>query len=223
MKFKIWILVIVLALQGAALVNAQPMVGFTEGEIAFDYSQTPFGPYSGSFQAIGPAGGAGDFIDPGETEGCGGVAGSSIDGHLFLGYGAIRNPDKSLDLVILMIFTDSEPITPGTYSIDVTDFSSFFWYLDDVEGIVMPDNLDDANWDDLVASLIAAHKFASISGSITIDQLDASSASGTFTGAMIDLDDIMTLISVSNGAFQLTGGYVASDDASFSELKTMYR
>ncbi len=223
MKSVTMIAILACCLLSAVSATAQPAVAYAAGEIGFDYSRPVFGGYSGSFHALGPAGGAGEFISPEESEGCGGLTGNTPDVHFFMASGAVRNPDSSQDIVVMVIYSDTASISNGSYPVNFIDFSSIFMYLDDVTEFVYPEDTTELDWNAILGSVVAAHKFISISGEINIDEINSGMASGTFNGSMSDADDPAFLLSVENGEFALTGGLVSADEASFSELKSMFR
>jgi hypothetical protein len=221
MKSVTMIAILACCLLTSVSATAQPAVAYAAGEIEFNY--TGSGGYSESFHAVGPAGGAGEFILPEEAEGCGGLTGNTPDVHFFMASGAVRNPDSSQDIVVMVIYSDTESITNGSYPINPYDFSSIVLYLDDVTYFVYPEDTTELDWNAILGSVVAAHKYISLTGIITIGEINSGIANGTFSGFMSDMAIPPVTITVENGTFALTGGLVSAAEASFSELKSMFR
>ncbi len=209
----------------ATSVAALPLTGFGQGTIHFPYQQWPIGDFQGQFDAEGPAGGAGNFISPGYDQGAGGVAGDLPEGGATLvAYGAARNPDDSLDLLVLVVHTATDTLVPGTsYEVSVEDPVCQVWFLDDVTGITLPDDLTQVDWEDLVGAVEAAHKFVAYSGEVRLNVLDATQVEGAISGRMFDLNDTLLMIQTETGTFHLDAAFTGNRALGMGELKLLYR
>jgi hypothetical protein len=173
---------------------------FTQGRLAFDYQQWPFGSYSGSFDAEGASL---DSLIWGEGQLA--AAGGSIqvvqDSTIAWAYGAVYAADQSVDLGLLFL-RRAGALTPGVYPIDVTGFTAQFVFFDSMSGLTIPEDPTDIQaW---LAALSAEHKFFGATGSITVSEVSDSSFVGSFSGRMLDPTSL-TIISISAGVFAMAG------------------
>ena len=173
---------------------------YTEGLLAFDYQQWPFGSYGGSFSAEGASldsliwGGA-------QTEAAGGSIQVVQDSTIAWAYGAVYEADQSVDLGLLFLRRPGV-LTPGTYPIDVTGFTVQYVFFDGLAGLTIPEDPTDLQaWLDALA---AEHKFFGATGSITVSELSDSSFAGSFSGRMLD-PTTLTIVTISNGVFAMQG------------------
>jgi hypothetical protein len=198
------ILTVILCISLAMPVFAEDevLVEYYQGSYHFDYEQWPWGSYSGTFDAMG------EILDPdsgwaeGQTQSVGGRLEVMGDTLTVWGYGAVLNPDETVDVAAVFTRTGGTELLPGTYSVDTTNYMTLFAFFDDVGEFEIPEEGGDmAAWLD---SLEADQKFFSTSGSITITEVDEDGFAGTFTGSMADPFDF-TIITVDNASFDMDG------------------
>jgi hypothetical protein len=94
---------------------------FTQGRLAFDYQQWPFGSYSGSFDAEGAS------LDSliwgeGQLEAVGGSIQVLQDSTIAWAYGAVYEADQTVDLALL--FLRRPGALTRCLSVDVTGFGA---------------------------------------------------------------------------------------------------
>lgn len=199
-------------LAAPAMAQDEVLAVYDQGSLSFDYDQWPFGSYNGSFSAEGA------FLDSllwGDTQlmAAGGRLEVKQDTTAAWAYGAIYNPDTSVDVSVLFV-RGLGALTPGYHPIDLADFMTMYAYFDDVSEFTIPtDSTDIQVWLD---SVVAAHKFFGSSGGIQVDAVNDSSFAGSFSGQMIDMGSLM-IIAVSGGLFDMSGGpVVTAAPASFA-------
>ncbi|MDP6418761.1 MAG: T9SS type A sorting domain-containing protein [Candidatus Krumholzibacteria bacterium] len=187
--------------------SASAEVVYYEGAYAFDYEQWPWGGYDGSFFASGP------MFDPetgwpdGHTESVGGSKMVYADTLVTYCVAAILNPDSTVNVAALFLRTDADNFEPGDYAIDVTDFMAGYAFFDRVSNFTVPEDPSDLGaWID---GIVADHKFFGTSGVVSLEEASDTALRGTFYGAMADPNDF-TIISVTNGYFDLAGMVVSS-------------
>lgn len=184
---------------------------FDGGDMAFDYVQTPFPNYSGSFAASGPALPPDGQLPPGQTSGVGGgTVPVTADSLQTAFYAVNANDDGTFDVALAALRTDGEP-TPGTYPVDLTTGTALFGFIDDAVSLDLPDTLDQEHLVDWLLNLPAAHKLISTSGSISVAGASADTLYGTFNGTTVDVDNIFFLVNVNDGSFALSGAEVVLD------------
>ena len=173
---------------------------FTEGLLAFDYQQWPFGSYGGSFHAEGAS------LDSliwggGQLEAAGGSIQVVQDSTIAWAYGAVYEADQTVDLGLLILRRPGA-LAPGVYPIDVTSFTAQFVFFDSMSGLTIPEDPTDIQaW---LNALTAEHKFLGATGSITVSEVSDSSFVGTFSGRMLDPTSFM-IITISGGVFAMAG------------------
>jgi hypothetical protein len=200
MKSLLASLLVLVCLAVPALAQDGLVALYTEGLLAFDYQQWPFGSYSGSFSAEGASL---DSLIWGEGQLA--AAGGSIqvlqDSTIAWAYGAVYEADESVDLGLLFLRRPG-PLTPGVYPIDVTGFTAQLIFFDGMSGLTIPEDPTDIQaWLDALA---AEHKFFGATGSITVSEVSDSSFVGSFSGRMLD-PTTFTIITISNGVFAMQG------------------
>jgi hypothetical protein len=185
-----------------ALAQDQVLVEYYQGSYHFDYEQWPWGGYNGTFDAMG------EILDPdlgwaeGQTQSVGGRLEVMSDTLTVWGYGAVLNPDATVDVAAVFTRTAGTELLPGNYPVDTTNFMTIFGFFDNVAEFEIPEEGGDMSaWLD---TLEADQKFFSTSGSITITQVDEDGFAGTFTGSMADPGDF-TIITVDNASFNMDG------------------
>jgi hypothetical protein len=177
---------------------------YDSGAASFSFAQTPFPIYSGSFAAEGEALPDGGGLPASGQAAAAGMAPVTVDSVATAIYAAADNGDGTWDLVFLALRTEGEP-TPGDYPVDLDTAASLFAFVDDAQVASFPDTLDQDIVVDWLMSLPAAHKFASISGSIQLSGADPDTLHGSFSGLCVDLDNVSFLINVTGGQFAMSG------------------
>jgi|GEM_PF-3017353 len=193
------ILVFGLCVFGAVGATAQEVLTtYDHGNLSFDYDQWPFGSINGTFSAAGALDmETGMPVDG--VAGCGGALEAALgDTVNALSAAVIVNDDGSLDVAIIFVRFPNGP-TPGTYGVDLTNFTAGYAWLDDVVDFQMPEGTDYAAWLD---ALVAAYKFVSTSGSVTVSAVDNNGFTATFSGMMADAATI-TILTISAGQFAI--------------------
>ena len=194
-----------LATTPAAAQIADPDTLYDAGSIGFDYVQTPFPSYGGTFAAAGSALLPDGSLPPGADQAVGGgSAAALLDTVGTIAYGVVANADGTYDAALIALKSVG-PLTPGTYPIDITVGDAIFGFLDDAESFDLPDTLDQDTLLPWLQDLPAAHKLISISGAITVSAVSADTLQGTFSGLTVDIDDNFFLVNVSGGQFALSG------------------
>lgn len=210
---RLFALSLVISLATAA--TAQMPVGvpfYDAGSMSFDYVQTPFPGYSGSFAAEGDGLAPDGTLPPGQTEAVGGawVFSAVNDTVRTAWFAVVDNQDGTFDAALAAIATLDVP-TPGTYPVDLENGTALFGFMDDAESFDLPDTLSQEALIDWLFELPAAHKLISTSGSITLAGVDPDTLHGTFSGTTVDLDNFLFFVNVSNGEFALSGGDPLAD------------
>jgi len=192
----------------AAAQIADPDTLYDAGSISFDYVQTPFPNYSGTFAAEGDGLNPDGTWPPGVTEAVGGGSAiATLDTVATVLYGAIANADGTFDSVLVALKTIG-PLTAGTYPVDITNGTAIFGFIDDAENFDLPDTLDNDSIMEWLLDLPAAHKLISASGSIQVAGVSADTLYGTFSGTTVDLDNSFFFVNVNDGQFALSGADV---------------
>jgi len=198
-------LLLALAATPAAAQIADPDTLYDAGSISFDYVQTPFPSYGGSFAAEGAALLPDGSLPPGADQAVGGgSAAALLDTVGTIAYGVVANADGTFDATLIALKSVG-PLTPGTYGIDINVGDAIFGFLDDAENFDLPDTLDQETLLPWLQDLPAAHKLISISGAITVSAVSADTLAGSFSGLTADIDDNFFLVNVSGGQFALSG------------------
>jgi len=193
-----------LALPATAQI-ADPDTLYDAGSISFDYVQTPFPSYSGTFAAEGEGLDPDGTLPPGVTEAVGGgSAVATLDTVATVFYGVVANVDGTFDSVLVALKTIG-PLTAGTYPVDLTSGTAIFGFIDDAENFDLPDTLDNDSIMEWLQDLPAAHKLVSLSGSIQIVGVSADTLHGTFSGTTVDLDNTLFFVNINDGQFALSG------------------
>jgi len=189
----------------AAAQIADPDTLYDAGAISFDYVQTPFPNYSGSFAAAGEALLPDGTLPPGATEAVGGGSALALlDTVATAIYGVVANSDGTYDAALVALRTVG-PLTAGSYPVDVSGGTAIFGFIDDAASLDLPDTLDTAELLQWFQDLPAAHKLVSTTGSIQIAAVSADTLRGSFSGTTVDIDDIFFLVNVQDGQFALSG------------------
>lgn len=181
------------------------------GTMSFDYQQVGGG-ISGNFVSVGGLSGT----PP--TQGT--IAATfPLDGlNYLLVLGAVEDGAEFRDAGVILV-SSVAPITPGPYSLDGTN--AVFLQIDDAMGWNPPADPCAVNWSIELASIVAAGKYGSVSGTLNLDSLDMGGASGTFTALVADPDSGIQL-EVTSGSFNVVPPS-AVEDSSFGSVKALYR
>ena len=188
-------------LAAPALAQDEIFAIYDEGSYSFSWAQWPFGDYDGNFAAAGAILDSLTWGDT-QTQSCGGSNMSVQDTTIAWCYGARYNPDTTVDIGAIFV-RSTGPITPGSYPVDINTFMAGFAFFDDITNFSIPDIGGDlATW---LAGLNAAHRMVSSGGTINVQAVSDTEFRGTFSGTAVDADNVLLIITVSNGAFNLTG------------------
>ncbi len=193
---------VILSLASAAFGQDQVYATYYEGDYAFDYDQWPFGSYDGSHDVSGVILDTVIGWEPGQTESVGGRLEERADTLTAWAYGALLNADDTVDMGALFIRSASGSLSPGNYSIDLSNYMVMFAFMDDITNFSIPEAGDDMS--EFISNLQADQKLFGTTGSIQVTQVDEFGFRGSFSGTMTDPSDL-TIISISNGAFSLEG------------------
>jgi hypothetical protein len=178
---------------------------YAGGAVSFTYRQTPFPIYSGVFavegEALLPDGG----WTPGQTMAVGGGMGLITPDSVATAIYAIQDNGNDTYDVGLTVLRSFGPLQPGNFPVNAQTGAALFLFIDDAATVALPDTLDAPTIIQWFQDLPAAHKFVSLSGSITVSTVSADTLAGTFTGTATDIDNIFLLINVSSGTFALRG------------------
>jgi len=181
------------------------------GTMSFDYQQIGGG-ISGSFVSVGGLSGT-----P-VTEGT--IATTFVlDGlNYLLVLGATEDGTEFTDAGVILV-SSVAPIAPGIFSLDGTN--AVFLQIDNASGWTPPADPCAVNWTNELASINAAGKYGSISGTLNLLSLDMGGAAGVFNAVVEDPDSGIQL-DVTNGEFNVVPPS-AVDDASWGSTKALYR
>jgi hypothetical protein len=178
---------------------------YAGGALGFTYRQTPFPIYSGVFDVEGDALLPDGSWNPGQTEAVGGGMGMVTPDTVATALYALQDNGNDTYDVSLAVLRTLGPLQPGTYPIDVQAGTALFIFIDDAVSVALPDTLDAAIIIQWFQDLPAAHKFVSISGSVSVSTVSADTLAGTFSGTASDIDNVFFLINVTDGHFALRG------------------
>ncbi len=199
-RFAALLVILLLALPAAAQVEV--LATYYQGDYSFDYDQWPFGSYDGSHDASGSILDTINGWEPDQTESVGGRLEMRADTLTAWAYGARLNPDDTVDMGALFLRSASGNLSPGNYSIDLTNYLVMFAFMDNISNFSIPE--EGADMAAFISSLEADQKFFGTGGSINVTQVDDYGFSGSFSGTMADPGDFK-IISISNGLFDLDG------------------
>lgn len=210
------LILLAVAWLAACPASAQPLAG---GRLEFRYRQFPSGPYSGAFRAEGSVFDLSAFPPsaPGAVHGARIVHGGQ---HTILVVGGFGNADASADLSFLLLKSD-QPFTPGTYIVDPVTFSVTFGFLDDARAVQIPPEPWNADWQLVLETILARHKFGAISGVITLDVVGSDRIAGTFRGFLVD--DGGVTITLSDASFSVGLVVTPVEPLTWGSIKSSYR
>jgi hypothetical protein len=178
---------------------------YAGGAVGFTYRQTPIPIYSGVFDVEGDALLPDGSWNPDQTEAVGGGMGLVTPDSVATAIYAIKhNTDDTYDVSLTVLRTFG-PLQPGTYPVSPQTGSALYVFIDDAVSVALPDTLDTPTIIQWFQDLPAAHKFVSVTGSITVSTASADTLAGTFLGTATDIDNVFFLVAVTNGRFALRG------------------
>jgi hypothetical protein len=206
----------------AATAAAQPAFTwpYGQGSVSFHYQQWPFGTYAGDFQADGHQF-DGPFIPGDFDQAVGGLCTSVQDTTTAFWYAAVLEPDQSVDLSMLWVRKPGAELTPGDYPVDVLGRTVLFAFIDGITDFTPPDDFgsfDPSAWLD---SITCEHLFMAISGTVHLDHIGIRSFVGTFSGVASDTG--LMFVSISSGTFWVIGPEVGNEEASWGDVKALFR
>jgi hypothetical protein len=178
---------------------------YAGGALGFTYRQTPIPIYSGVFAAEGDALLPDGSLPPGQTEAVGGGMGMVTPDSVATAIYAIKDNGNDTYDVGLAVLRTFGPLQPGAYPINVQTGAALFIFIDDAASVALPDTLDAATIIQWFQDLPAAHKFVSLTGSISVSTVSADTLAGTFTGSAADIDNVLLIVNVTAGHFALRG------------------
>jgi hypothetical protein len=189
----------------AAAQFEDPDALYDAGSLRFDYAQTPFPIYSGSFAAEGPGLQPDGTLPPGADQAVGGGSAPALEDTVgTVAYAVTANADGTYDAALIALKSVG-PLAPGSFEVDLSVGTAIFGYLDDAENFDLPDTLDQDSLLPWLQDLPAAHKLISYGGTITVEAVSADTLRGTFDVNTLDIDDPLFLVNVSGGEFALSG------------------
>jgi hypothetical protein len=202
----------------ALLILAAPVLATTPdilingGTMDFLYNEVPGGSINGTFGSSGSL-----VADPPDQ----GTAATTYELN-GLNYatvvGAVDDGANFIDGGVIVV-SDAAPIAVGTYPFDMAD--GWFFFVDDAVGWVPPADLWNTNWTLELASISAAGKYGSMSGSVTFTSVSSTLIAGTFTATVID-PGTGTTLAISSGEFNVETT-TAVDASSWGGVKELYR
>ncbi len=203
-RYLFWLLTLAaLALAAQALAQEDAVLSiYYQGDYRFDYEQWPWGDYDGTHEVSGV------ILDPefgwaeGQTESVGGRMEVRSDTLTAWGYGALLNPDDTVDMGALYIRSASGSLSPGYYGIDLTDYTVMFTFMDDITNFSIPP--EGADMAEFISSMEASQKFFGTTGGIDVTEVGDWGFRGSFSGTMTDPGDLK-IITITGGVFDIDG------------------
>lgn len=219
MKFAPLVASAVVSLLAMSSAWAQ-VASYEGGTISFDYAEFPLGMYTGSFLSDGVV----EDIDAFPPEGTGASYGftAQVPGREeLLIVGGYENPDHTGDIAFVFLNVPNT-IAPGIRFVDPISYSVLFGFIDDVSTFQAPTDPYHTDLDGWIETIIADHKFLSISGSVTISSIDEEGIVGTFSGLMARTTGGM-LVSASSGTFSVGTTPVSVSAETWADIKSKFR
>jgi hypothetical protein len=192
-----------------------PDIFINGGTMDFQYNQTggPGGPISGSFSSDGVL-----AHDPPNE----GTAATTyvLDGVNYATVvGAIEDGANYTDGAVIVVSDPTNPIMVGTYDLDGT--VGVFAFVDDAFNWFPPTDLWKTNWTEELLLIDAAGKYGSTSGTVTFTHVEVGKVAGTFE-CTATYPETGVVLAITFGSFN-ADGLVATDRASWSSIKALYR
>lgn len=189
------------------------------GDIACSYAQFPIGSFAGAFISTGTMiTEEGQFLPSGSAAAAAGVAGGWSLGLFGITQGEVQG---EVDLIVLVVNSDTGIPEPGTWTGSLADDTVFAVLMLGVRDLVLPTGLDPAGLEDLLGTIDADHKFFGVSSEVTIDVVGDTQLSGTFSGMFAD--ESLLVISIADGTFVLADGVTPTETATWSSVKSRWR
>jgi hypothetical protein len=192
------------AAQPAAAQFALPDTLYDAGSLRFDYAQTPFPFYSGTFAAEGEGLDQDGNLPPGADAAVGGAAIAFGDTVTTVIYGVTANPGGTYDGALIVLRTLG-PLTPGNYPVDLENGTALFVFIDEAQDFSLPESPEYDDVMEWLDSLAPDVVLVSISGAINVTTSTAESLQGTFSGLTVDPENVLFLVNVTGGVFDLIG------------------
>jgi hypothetical protein len=146
---------------------------------------------------------------------------ATVDGfHYLVVFGGLQNLDSTVDLAFVFLRSPS-PFAPGSYPVNISQYSAFFGFVDDASSIDIPDNPWSADWPTWIAGLNADHKLLAGSGAISLTSISNALLEGTFSGITGEFGGGI-LVGVTNGTFSLDPEALSIEDNSWGHIKALY-
>jgi hypothetical protein len=212
------LLLSVLLLLPALSASAAPALFYPSGTLSFSYSQLPFGPISGSYEASGSLLDLDSF--PAGPAAC---AAASMTYHgttYLLVLSGRQNPDSSVDAAFVWLAKPA--IMAGSYPLDLTSYTALFGYLEGATGVDWPtgNRFHETNWTEWLELVTARNTWVGASGGVTLLAVDPSRLEGIFQVIAVDPEPPMSIM-IPDGFFSF-GATVSVDDASWGSIKAGY-
>ncbi|MBK6898015.1 MAG: hypothetical protein IPH09_01650 [bacterium] len=209
-----------LLLAGVSAAQVPVSFPYFRGGVDFHYQQWPFGPYAGDFQATGD-----QFEDPpgpgAFDQAVGGLFTTSQDTTTAFWYAAVLTPEQNVDLALLWVRKPGSSLPSGDYPIDVLGRTVLFAFVDGISDFTPPADPGGFDPSDWLGSVTYEHLFLAVGGTVHVGWADPRAFSGTFTGTAADAG--LTVITISDGMFQLEGIEIGNESASWGEVKAIFR
>ena len=177
---------------------------YTSGTFSFSYTKIGLPPESGTFLVDGSSLAPDGTIPAGITEVCGGAMVPIQGGSGVFCYGGeLQTADTTVDIAFVVLYSETEEITTGSYNVSFVDPVVAFGYIEGIDDFALPPSFEP---DDIIAwaeTLNAERTFVSASGTITVNTLSESAFAGEFFGTMASETAIFT---VSGGTFSVSSG-----------------
>jgi hypothetical protein len=218
MKFAPLVVSAVVSLFAISSATAQ-VASYQGGTISFDYTEFPVGLYAGSFLSDGVV----ENLQSFPPDGTGASYGFTVQvpgRQELLIVGGYRNPNNTGDIAFVFLNVPNT-IAPGVRFVDPVSYSALFGFVDDVSGFQPPVDPFHTDLDGWIETIIAGHKFLSISGSVTISSIDADGVTGTFSGLMARTTGAM-LVSAANGSFAVGSAPLSVSPETWAEIKSKF-
>lgn len=219
MKFAPLVASAIVSLSAMTSASAQ-VTPYQGGTISFDYAEFPVGMYTGSFLSDGVIEDLASF----PPDGTGASYGFTVQvpgREELLIVGGYENPDHTGDIAFVFLNVPNT-ISPGIRFVDPISYSVLFGFIDDVSAFQAPADPYHTDLDGWIETIIADHKFLSMSGSVTISSIDAEAIVGTFSGLMARTTGGM-LVSASSGTFSVGTTPLGVSDDTWAEIKSKFR
>lgn len=175
---------------------------FVSGAVELTYAQFPFGSFSGQFSVEGEI----DTTDftPTFNAGVGGAMyPDSTSGEQLICLAAEAVPEDTTWNVFGLWLRSPEALQPGEIDNPASIANLFLlWHVDSLALPTQPDSID---LQDFLGALVAQYKLVGVATSLSIDQMQDPNLSLSFGGTLVDLDNNLMIVNVTNGHADLVG------------------